>query len=78
MCDFRVDLAEVAAHHGRVRSVISTPNMRAAAEMAADGLVTLSESTVGVTDEGRDFVRSVCAVFDRYLDRGSVRHAQGI
>jgi len=40
--------------------------------------VTLEESIVSVTPTGKDFVRSVCAVFDRYLDRDSLRHAQGI
>ncbi len=77
MCDFHVDLAAVAARHGR--TPVRLDRERAIlAEMEVDGLVTLAGSVVDVTGEGRDFVRSVCAVFDRYLDRDGVRHAQGV
>ncbi|HXP77816.1 MAG TPA: oxygen-independent coproporphyrinogen III oxidase [Stellaceae bacterium] len=77
MCDFRIDLAKVAARHGRTFADLEREYARLA-EMEADGVVTLEESIVSVTPTGKDFVRSVCAVFDRYLDRDSLRHAQGI
>lgn len=77
MCDFHVDLADVAVRHGRTPASLAREQAMLA-EMEVDGLVTLAESVVDVTPEGRDFVRSVCAVFDRYLDRESLRHAQGV
>ncbi len=77
MCDFRVDLAEVATHHGRALADLDR-ECALLAEMEADAIVTLEGSTVEVTADGRDFVRSVCAVFDRYLDRDCLRHSQGI
>ncbi len=77
MCDFHVDLADVAARHGRAPANLVRERAMLA-EMEADGLVTVAKSVVHVTPEGRDFVRSVCAVFDRYLDRDGLRHAQGV
>lgn len=77
MCDFHVDLAEVAARHGRALADLDR-EYALLADMEVDGIVTLDGSIVGVTGEGRDFVRSVCAVFDRYLDRDGLRHAQGV
>lgn len=77
MCDFRVDLAEVAARHDRSPPDLDREHAMLG-EMETDGLVRLAGATLNVTDEGRDFVRSVCAVFDRYLDRENLRHAQGV
>ena len=77
MCDFRVDLAEVAARHDHSPPDLDREHAMLG-EMETDGLVRLAGTTLNVTDEGRDFVRSVCAVFDRYLDRENLRHAQGV
>ena len=40
--------------------------------------VTPEVARVRVTERGRPFVRSVCAVFDRYLDSGSARHSRAV
>lgn len=77
MCDFRVDLADVAGCHGRKLAELGDA-YAGLAEMEADGIVSLEGPIIAVTEDGRDFVRSVCAVFDRYLDRDGVRHAQGV
>jgi oxygen-independent coproporphyrinogen-3 oxidase len=77
MCDFSVDLAAVAARHGRGIEDLDT-EFDELNDMAADGLVEITDSRIDVTQDGRDFVRSVGAVFDRYLDRGAARHAQGV
>ncbi|MGA3304161.1 MAG: radical SAM protein, partial [Methylovirgula sp.] len=78
MCDFFVDVAEVAEQHAWPLAEFEIDCKRLA-EMEMDGLVYLSDGTVGVTEDGRDFVRSVAAVFDRYLERGTpARHAQGV
>ena len=77
MCDFSVDLAEVAARHSRRLAEFGDAFARLA-EMEADGIVSLEGPIVVVTEDGRDFVRSVCAVFDRYFDGEGSRHAQGV
>jgi len=47
------------------------------AEMEADGIVQCAGDKISVTEPGRPFLRSVCAVFDRYLPpvHGERRHA---
>lgn len=77
MCDFEVDLAALAAAHSRSLEELEAEREELAA-MEMDGLVGLSGPVVRVSEDGRDFVRSVCAVFDQYLERGGVRHAQAI
>ncbi len=78
MCDFFVDVAEVAERHAWPLAEFDIDCKRLA-EMEMYGLVYLSDGTVSVTEDGRDFVRSIAAVFDRYLERGEgVKHAQGV
>jgi oxygen-independent coproporphyrinogen-3 oxidase len=77
MCDFRVDLNAICARHGRSLWDLHT-ELRQLDEMSEDGLVALSGAELSVTRDGRDLVRSVCAVFDRHLDRTTARHSQGI
>lgn len=77
MCDFGADLNEICARHGRSLWDLHT-ELRLLDEMSEDGLVALSGAEVSVTRDGRDLVRSVCAVFDRHLDRKTARHSQGI
>jgi oxygen-independent coproporphyrinogen III oxidase len=43
------------------------PELRALAQLAEDGLVSLDKEGVQVTDQGWYFVRAVAMVFDRYL-----------
>ncbi|MEX0760295.1 MAG: coproporphyrinogen III oxidase, partial [Tistlia sp.] len=68
MCDFAVTLdreayaAELAALRGH----------------AADGLVELDGGRLRVTECGRPLVRSVAAVFDRYLAPGEGRHSRAV
>jgi oxygen-independent coproporphyrinogen-3 oxidase len=45
---------------------------------AADGLVTIDEDRICIAPAGRPLVRSVCAVFDAYLDRGAGRHSRAV
>jgi oxygen-independent coproporphyrinogen-3 oxidase len=46
--------------------------------MAGDGLVDLDGSSITVTAAGRPFLRSICAVFDRYLATGAGRHSRAV
>jgi oxygen-independent coproporphyrinogen-3 oxidase len=71
MCDFEVDLGSFA-QHGFERE------LAALAPLVRDGLVTIDCRRLQVTPAGRPFLRSVAAVFDRYLRPECSRHSQGV
>ena len=77
MCDLAVDLDAVAARHGRDAAEIED-DLRRVQPFESDALVQLHGRHLSVTERGRPFVRSVCAVFDRYLDGGGARHAAAV
>ncbi len=77
MCDLRVDIAATAALHG-----IDIGDMRAdyprLTDMESDGLLVRDGDVVKITENGRPFVRSACAAFDRYLVAGEQRHSRAV
>ncbi len=77
MCDLRVDVAATAALHG-----VDVDGLRAdyerLREMETDGLLVRDGDVVRVTENGRPFVRSACAAFDRYLVAGEQRHSRAV
>jgi oxygen-independent coproporphyrinogen-3 oxidase len=77
MCDFEVDLSAICARHGHPISDLAQALARLEA-FERDGLVRHDGQRVMVTDRGRFLVRSVCAVFDAYLDAEAQRHAKAI
>jgi oxygen-independent coproporphyrinogen-3 oxidase len=76
MCDLRLDAAAVGCFAKFVDAV--RPALDRLREMEADGLLELEPAAIGVTELGRPFVRSICAAFDRYLQRSAGRHASGV
>lgn len=77
MCDLRVDLGTIGAGSAQEPHRF-TNELSALAEMERDGIVVVEGARIRVTERGRPFVRSVCAVFDRYLEPGSARHSRAI
>ncbi|MDR3497620.1 MAG: oxygen-independent coproporphyrinogen III oxidase [Parvibaculum sp.] len=77
MCDMRVDLDAIAAHNG-FSGYGFEPELSALAPLEADGIVQREGHRLSVTEAGRPLVRAVCAVFDRYLDAGEVRHSKAV
>jgi oxygen-independent coproporphyrinogen-3 oxidase len=77
MCDGMVDLEEVAAAHHAHPSVVA-PDLPRLVSLESDGLVRRCGDKIELTPRGRPFVRSVCAVFDRYLTDGPAKHARAI
>ncbi|MBL8895230.1 MAG: oxygen-independent coproporphyrinogen III oxidase [Rhizobiales bacterium] len=67
MCDLEADIGEFSRGDTADRL----------AEMEADGLIIREGERIAITEPGRPFLRSVCAVFDRYLPpvHGERRHA---
>lgn len=66
MCDLAVDLDAVARRFGRDPEA-SVPSTDALAPLVADGLVTIDGWRITVSNDGRTFLRLVCAAFDAYL-----------
>jgi oxygen-independent coproporphyrinogen III oxidase len=77
MCDFSVDLDEVASEFSWNLSDFQ-PEIDVIDELARDGLVVRNGPTLTIPDEGRALVRNVCAVFDRYLENGAQRHSRAL
>jgi len=70
MCDLNVDLND---HTSQFQDELS-----AMSEMESDGIITVDGGRIQVTETGRPFVRSVCAVFDTYLASGRGRHSRAV
>ncbi|MBA1157400.1 oxygen-independent coproporphyrinogen III oxidase [Microvirga mediterraneensis] len=77
MCDFSVDLNEVASDFQSTADGFR-PEIDAIDELARDGLVNRKGLVLTIPDEGRALVRNVCAVFDRYLESGAQRHSHAL
>lgn len=75
MCDLRVDLKALCRAYGRPPDFFAD-ELRALQPMVADGTAMTGDGLICVREEGRPFVRAVCAVFDRYLRSGAARHSQ--
>ncbi len=77
MCDLTVDLAQVAGEYGYPADHFAS-ELAAAERFVGDGLAEIDGAVLTVTEEGRALVRSACALFDQYLDRGLGRHSKAI
>lgn len=76
MCALKVDLAATAASFGMAERF--EPELDALVSMEAVGLVEVKGSRIRVTEKGRPLMRTVAAVFDRYLETGGTRHSHAI
>jgi len=77
MCQYGVDLDELCRHFAWPVDRFA-PELETLARFEADGLVRIEGHEVRVEPPGRPLVRSVCAIFDRYLERGQGRHSRAI
>ena len=77
MCDLEVDLEAMSAHFARPEEDFATER-DALAAMQRDSLVELDGNRLRITETGRPFVRSVCALFDQYLGSGTARHSRAV
>ncbi|KXF76100.1 coproporphyrinogen III oxidase [Paramesorhizobium deserti] len=68
MCDFSVDVATIAGHHGFDAALVLEGNRRLD-ELKRDGLVQISDGIVRVEEHYRFIVRAVAAAFDAYLGK---------
>jgi oxygen-independent coproporphyrinogen-3 oxidase len=77
MCDLAVDLDRIEAAFGPDPEGFAS-ELTALAHFADDGLVEIDRRCIHVTEAGRPFVRTVCAVFDQYLSTGRARHSRAV
>jgi oxygen-independent coproporphyrinogen-3 oxidase len=76
MCDFDVDLDEVA---DRGETDGDFHSERAALmPLVREGLVKIAGSRISVTKRGRPFVRVAAAAFDAYLQKENARHSPAV
>ena len=77
MCDFAVDLrAEVGGDRVALADLMDAAP--ALEEMERDGLVNWDGAALRVTADGRPFVRTIAAAFDRRLQPGEARHTASV
>ncbi|MCB9946503.1 MAG: oxygen-independent coproporphyrinogen III oxidase [Rhodospirillaceae bacterium] len=78
MCDLRVDLGAVAEAAGAGETGFAE-ELKALEPLAGDGIVTIEgEGVVTVPEPARPLLRTVAAVFDRYLGGGHARHSRPV
>lgn len=77
MCDLAVDLGWVEFAFGPDPEGFAS-ELAALAPLVDTGLVAIDCRCVRVMESGRPLVRTVCAIFDRYLSAGRARHSRAV
>ena len=77
MCDLHVNLASFEALPGAPEDGFASERARLE-PMVDDGLIHIDGGHIQVTEPGRAFVRTVCAIFDTYLETGKGRHSSAV
>ena len=71
ICQFTLDLTEVERKFSIRFDDYFATEMQALQPLAADGLVVLRPSDITVTNAGRLLIRTVCMIFDAYLNKSA-------
>ena len=69
MCDFALDLRDLAARRGVDVAERFAPELARLADLARDGLLAVTPDRIDVTPKGRLLVRNICMVFDDYFGK---------
>ena len=77
MCDLEVDLNSVSKLF-QVPVSEFREELSELSEFENEGLVDIKFDRLTVTDTGRLFVRTICSVFDQYLNQGLARHSKAV
>ena len=77
MCDMAVDLSKIARCHGRdpETAIVDRPRLE---NLIADGVVTMDDERISVSDEAAFLVRSVASAFDAHLARSAATHSRAV
>lgn len=77
ICDLSFSNEEFSARYGE-RAAPVLAEMAGLDDFVADGLIVRTLDGIRITDEGRPFVRTICARFDAYLNKGKARHSVAV
>ena len=77
MCNLTVDLTARAKEYGADLSSLNA-DLHKLHPFTEDGICTVHDHTVTVTETGRPFVRLVASAFDEYLSSGMGRHSKAV
>ncbi len=77
MCDLSADLPDLCAQSATAIDQFAA-ELQHLKTMEADGLVSLNKGVICITHAGQPFVRSICAVFDQFLDSGKGHHSLAV
>ena len=67
ICEMSLDTAECSSLFGIDFNEHFSAELTALEALAADGLLTLSDTEIKVQERGRPFLRNICMPFDAYL-----------
>jgi oxygen-independent coproporphyrinogen-3 oxidase len=77
MCDLRVNLAGIAAEHGRSLDDFAR-ELSSLAPLVEHGLVAITGGVIAVAEHARPLVRNVCAAFDAYLAADAMHFSRAL
>ncbi|MDI1285966.1 MAG: oxygen-independent coproporphyrinogen III oxidase [Reyranella sp.] len=77
MCRYAADIDESCRRY-RMETEALLGTVDGLASLVRDGLVTMNEGLLVVTERGRPLIRYVCAAFDRHYTGGEGKHSRGI
>ncbi len=69
ICQFELNYLSVATHFDIDFKSYFADQLAAMDDMVSDGLLTMDDEQITVTEKGRYFIRNICMVFDRYLSQ---------
>jgi len=72
-CTFHADLRQLSRRFDIVAADYFADDFRRLRPLADDGLVEWDGEAIRVSATGRFFIRNICMVFDRHLERGTAR-----
>ena len=69
ICHFRLDFSQIEETYVNDFQRYFFNEMKEIKEMERDGLLSLDDEKIEVTQIGRFFIRNICSVFDKYFNR---------
>jgi oxygen-independent coproporphyrinogen-3 oxidase len=70
MCNFELSMKAIELTHPITFATYFEKELLKLRELAADGLLTMTDDWITVTPKGRLLIRNICMVFDKYLGQG--------
>ena len=77
MCEEKADIGALARRFQREAKIFSK-EYDALQPMIRDGLLVLDDDRICVQEGGRPLLRTICAVFDSYLQQGAGRYSRAV